>query len=62
MTDASWKVATSWRPELITRDVPGMQHPMIIGAPPIGRWNYLKPRPAALVVPPTASVQPVGSW
>src|SRR5436190_21312322 len=62
VTDASWKVATSWRPELITRDVPGMKHPMILGAPPIGRWNYLKPRPAALEVPPVATLQPVGSW
>jgi len=62
VTDGSWKIATSWRPELITRDVPGMKHPMIVGAPPIGRWNYLKPRPAALEVPPTATLQPVGSW
>ena len=62
VTDASWKVATSWRPELIVRDVPGMGHPRIIGTPPIGRWNYLKPRPAALEVPPSETVQPAGSW
>src|ERR1051326_1452304 len=46
VTDASWKVATSWRPELIVRDVPAMQHPRVVGTPPVGRWNYLKPRPA----------------
>ncbi len=62
VTDASWKVATSWRPELITRDVPGMSHPRLIGTPPIGRWNYLTPRPAALEVPPSETVQPAGSW
>ena len=62
VTDGSWNVATSWRPELITRDVPGMSHPRVIGTPPAGRWNYLKPRPAALEVPPSKSVQPVGSW
>jgi hypothetical protein len=62
VTDASWKVATSWRPELIARDVSGMQHPRVIGTPPIGRWNYLKPRPVPLEVPPTATVVPIGSW
>jgi hypothetical protein len=62
VTDTSWKVAMYWRPEIITRDVPGMQRPMVIGAPPIGRWNYLQPRVAALEVPPAASVQPETSW
>lgn len=62
VTDASWKLATSWRPELIARDVPGMSHPQLIGTPPIGRWNYLQPRPAALEVPPSMAVQPAGSW
>ncbi|HEY2093588.1 MAG TPA: hypothetical protein VGJ81_17070 [Thermoanaerobaculia bacterium] len=62
VTDASWKVATSWRPELIARDVSGMQHPRVIGTPPIGRWNYLKPRPVPLEVPPMATVVPIGSW
>ncbi|HEX3581643.1 MAG TPA: hypothetical protein VH087_07750, partial [Thermoanaerobaculia bacterium] len=62
VTDGSLKVATAWRPELIVRDVAGMSHPRVIGAPPIGRWNYLKPRPAALEVPPSATVQPIGSW
>jgi hypothetical protein len=62
VTDSSWKIATSWRPELIARDVPGMQRPMIVGAPPVGRWNYLTPREAALEVPPSGTVQPVASW
>ncbi|HEX3108985.1 MAG TPA: hypothetical protein VHU41_07810 [Thermoanaerobaculia bacterium] len=62
VTDTSWKVATSWRPDLISRDVPGMRRPRVIGTPPIGRWNYLKPQPAALEVPPSETAQPVGSW
>jgi len=62
VSDTSWKVAMFWRPEIITHDVPGMQRPMVIGAPPIGRWNYLQPRAAALEVPPTTSVQPLTSW
>lgn len=62
VTDGSWKVATAWRPELIARDVAGMSHPRVIGSPPIGRWNYLKPRPAAVEVPPSETAQPVGSW
>lgn len=62
VTDGSWKVATSWRPELIARDVAGMSHPRVIGTPPIGRWNYLKPRSAALEVPASETAQPIGSW
>lgn len=43
VTNADWKIYRQWHPELLRRDPPGLtaQEPQIVGAPPIGRWNYL---------------------
>ena len=43
VTDADWKIYRVWSPEILIRDTPRVlsQKPVVIGEPPIGRWNYL---------------------
>jgi hypothetical protein len=44
VTNADWKIYRQWHPLLFQRDPPGLswESPQIVGAPPIGRWNYLQ--------------------
>ncbi|HYI13523.1 MAG TPA: hypothetical protein VEK57_31050 [Thermoanaerobaculia bacterium] len=57
VTNSAWRIYREWSPEILIRDSPRVysQGPLIIGEPPIGRWNYLalNPRPLS---PPPASV------
>lgn len=63
VTDASWKIYRRWNPELLARDVRDLpsQPPMIIGSPPVGRWNYPAlvrrklSKPPAKFIPPRES-------
>lgn len=43
VTNADWKIHRWWHPELLRRDPPDgrWEAPQIVGAPPVGRWNYL---------------------
>ncbi|HEX9986738.1 MAG TPA: hypothetical protein VGF69_26015 [Thermoanaerobaculia bacterium] len=43
VTDARWKIYRRWRPDILLRDSPdlGPAAPMLVGEPPIGRWNYV---------------------
>jgi hypothetical protein len=56
VSDREWKIFRVWRPDLLTHDPAGAPWagPMLIGRPPMGRWNYLTRAPA-----PTKP-QPVG--
>ncbi|HEV7240788.1 MAG TPA: hypothetical protein VGQ36_16230 [Thermoanaerobaculia bacterium] len=51
VSDAQWKIYRRWDPLILLYDVAGAwERPMIVGAPPIGRWNFLdiaKREPAA---------------
>lgn len=43
VTDGQWKIYRQWDPLILQYDVAGQwERPMIVGAPPIGRWNYLE--------------------
>ncbi len=43
VSDSQWKIYRSWDPILLQYDVAGQwERPAIIGAPPIGRWNFLE--------------------
>jgi hypothetical protein len=43
VTDGAWKIYRRWDPLLLEYDVTGLwERPMIIGEPPVGRWNYLE--------------------
>jgi len=42
VSDASWHIYRAWDPQLLARDLDGAwEPPMLIGEPPIGRWNFL---------------------
>jgi hypothetical protein len=47
VTDGEWKIFRRWSPELILRDPPGQPplRPMLLGIPPMRRWNYLAVQP-----------------
>jgi len=67
VTDANWKIYRRWDPRILSTDVPELaEPPQIIGAPPVGRWNYLAtlPRPldaiAKDVTPPTDVFEEIG--
>jgi hypothetical protein len=48
VTDRAWKLSRSWDPSLLQRDDRGMEVPIEVGEPPLGRWNYLQPRDAVI--------------
>ena len=64
VTDASWKIYRWWSPDILLRDVPAVysERPLILGPPPIGRWNYLTLVPRTLVPPPSTTAPPRESF
>lgn len=43
VTDGQWKIYRQWDPLILEYDIAGLaEAPMIIGEPPVGRWNYLE--------------------
>jgi hypothetical protein len=43
VSDAQWKIYRRWDPLILQYDVAGQwERPMIVGAPPAGRWNFLE--------------------
>lgn len=58
-TGGEWKIVRRWRYDLLQRDPPAtwMSSPMLIGRPPIGRWNYPSRRPGQFT-PPTQRIIP----
>lgn len=60
VTDSSWRIYRQWRPDLLTADVSDLrwERPVIVGNPPVGRWNFLEiasrsfTEPGAVVVGP----------
>ena len=45
-TGSEWAIVRNWRDDLLVRDAPysAMSSPMLIGRPPVGRWDFLTPR------------------
>lgn len=60
VTDGSWRIYRKWSEELIQRDLPSLPHvaPRLIGAPPMGRWNYLTTQPGTPAIPLNATIEP----
>lgn len=58
VSDANWKIHRRWDPQLPHRDPPNAQieAPQLVGAPPIGRWNYLEVARREPAVPPASMV------
>jgi len=64
VTDRDWSIYRRWSPDLLLHDVPELhaQSPMVIGTPPIGRWNYLTLVPRALTPLPANATEPRASF
>jgi hypothetical protein len=68
VTDGAWKIHRWWHPELPTRDPAGArwEAPLIVGSPPVGRWNYLEvarrepARPPSGLLAPRESFEAIG--
>lgn len=43
ITDENWRIYREWHPDLPRRDVAGLlqTNAMVLGYPPVGRWDYL---------------------
>jgi hypothetical protein len=60
VTDGSWRIFRRWDPRILLGDPPGTpsEPPSIIGAPPVGRWNYLATQARPLASPPAQITPP----
>ena len=58
VTDENWRIFRRWNDALPLRDIGNAQRPMLLGAPPLGRWHYLPPRPASFDPPPVKVIAP----
>src|SRR2546423_6154342 len=58
VSDRTWKISRVWSPALLQHDVAGMEVPVEIGEPPIGRWNYLQPRSVPIASGAIAIAEP----
>jgi hypothetical protein len=60
VTDGSWRIYRRWDARILQSDMAGAkwEPPLIIGAPPVGRWNYLPTEALALASPPTNVTPP----
>lgn len=59
VTDRAWKIYRAWDPLILQYDIAGQWEPaMIVGEPPIGRWNYLEIAKRDRAVPPVKTIEP----
>jgi len=58
VTDDTWRIFRRWNDALPLRDTGVAQRPMLLGAPPLGRWHYLPPRPAIFDPRPMKVIPP----
>lgn len=59
VSDSQWKIYRKWDPLILLYDVAGQwEAPMIIGAPPIGRWNFLDIAKREAATPPSTVLAP----
>lgn len=63
VTDRRWKIYRRWDPEILRRDSAELapSAPMILGEPPVGRWDYLTPAPGQFTEPVQRVVVPRAS-
>ena len=63
-TGSEWAIVRRWREDLLVRDAPysWLTSPMLIGRPPVGRWNFLTPRSGVFAPPVQRVVAPRGAF
>jgi hypothetical protein len=59
-TGGAWNIVRAWYGDLLLRDPPpsSMTSPMLIGRPPIGRWNFLSSRTGDFATPAREVIAP----
>ena len=63
VSDSQWKIYRKWDPLIRQYDVAGQwEAPMIVGAPPIGRWNFLDIAKRERAIPPSIALEPKGAF
>ena len=64
VTGRDWNIVRQWRNDLVVRDPPPgfLSAPMLLGRPPIGRWNYLSRRAGVFTPPIRRIVAPRGAF
>ena len=64
VSDGSWTIYRRWDPRLLLRDVPEVwsEPAMVIGPPPVGRWNYPSIAARPLASPPAHVIPPRDSF
>lgn len=60
VTDSRWRIVRRWMDDLMVRDPEpqSMTPPMLIGRPPVGRWNYLPRQEGKRAQPPQRVLAP----
>lgn len=55
VTDDTWRIYRTWSPQILLRDPPGVafESPVLVGEPPIGRWNFLPVKRRDFDAPPS---------
>lgn len=61
VTGSDWKIVRQWSDALLAGDVPSIKSkpPMLLGKPPMRRWNYLEKIDRPLATPPQKFVAPI---
>ena len=64
VTDRSWHITRRWMDDLMVRDPEpsAIAPPMLLGRPPIGRWNYLGTQEGKRAAPPQRVVAPSAAF
>lgn len=64
VTDGEWKIHRRWDPRILASDagITSWERPVVIGAPPVGRWNYLQAQERTLVPLPSRLTPPKNSF
>jgi hypothetical protein len=58
VTDRNWRIFRTWNEALPVRDAGPWRPPMVLGAPPLGRWDYLVPKAGQFDPPAERVVEP----
>lgn len=60
VTDGQWKIFRAWDPQLPQLDPANIhpEPPLVVGAPPVGRWNYLQIAEREATAPPDGVLPP----
>ncbi len=59
-TGSEWNIIRRWRDDLLLRDPPPswISSPILLGRPPVGRWNFLSRRPGVFTPRPRRIIAP----